>query len=165
MFDKFISIAFENLSTVDDLMLTLKVLSFAFGNFLFRKPRQTATTTSVKIFGCDKMNLISCKPTSPFWMFLIKSSPPIKIAPISIAISQSRFSLENNIIVRYSLWSNACGIDTIFVKLSLNFVYFFPRKKSRKLIFCKVKFKNMDLNLKSQVVYQYPPRLNDLNKF
>ena len=37
MFDKFISIAFENLSTVDDLMSTLKVLSLAFGNFLFRK--------------------------------------------------------------------------------------------------------------------------------
>ena len=27
-----------------------------------------------------------------------------------------------------------CGIDTIFVKMTSNFVYFFFRKKSRKLV-------------------------------
>ena len=127
MFDKIINI---------DLMLIPEVPSFTLRNFFF------------------KMNLNSCKPTSPFWMFLIRSSPPTKVAPFSIAISQSRFSFENTIIVRrYSLWSNACGIDTIFGKLSLNFVYIFFSKKIKKINFLK----NMDLNLKS--------RLNDLNKF
>ena len=111
MFDKFISIPFENLSTVDDLMLTLKVLSFAFGNFLFRKP-----LPSEYLDVPSQRHLSEC--------FLIKS----------IAISQSRFSLENAIIVRYSLWKNACGIDTIFVKMTSNFVNFFFRKKSRKLV-------------------------------
>ena len=106
MFDKFISIPFESLSTVDDLMLTLKVLSFA-----FRKP-----LPSEYLDVPSQRHLSEC--------FLIKS----------IAISQSRFSLENAIIVRYSLWKNACGIDTIFVKMTSNFVYFFFRKKSGKLV-------------------------------
>ena len=55
MFDKIINI---------DLMLIPEVPSFMLRNFLF------------------KMNLNSCKPTSPYWMFLIKSSPPTKVAPI-----------------------------------------------------------------------------------